>query len=109
MSVCKAQEMGKHQKQFSISLMIGLSFIFHFLGLSSSRIVRTETIQEIGSFPSEDAAPASVFLNRSLYMDKDLAGNIYISNSREGNIYCFNSDGDYSSTIGRKGQGPGEL
>jgi hypothetical protein len=90
-------------------MIIALISIFLFLGFSNNRIVRTEKIQEIGSFPSEDAAPASVILYRSLYMDKDQTGNIYISNFKEGNIYCFNSDGDYSSTIGRKGQGPGEL
>lgn len=35
--------------------------------------------------------------------------NIYIPDSRAANIKVFDSNGDYLRTIGRRGQGPGEL
>jgi hypothetical protein len=92
-----------------IAAILGLISLSSFPGLSNTGSVRTEKIQELGSFPSEDLAAASVLLYGSLFMDRDIHGNIYISNSKGGNIHCFNSAGDFLSTFGRKGHGPGEL
>ena len=92
-----------------VVMILGLGSLISFSGSSNAGMVRTEKIQEIGSFPSKDLVAASVFLYGSLYMDRDITGNIYISNSKGGNIHCFNSAGDFLATFGRKGQGPGEL
>ena len=92
-----------------MAVVLGLGSLISFSGSSNNGMVRTEKIQEIGSFPREDPAAASVFLYGSLYMDRDIKGNIYISNSKGANIHCFNSAGDFLATFGRKGRGPGEL
>ena len=42
-------------------------------------------------------------------MDKDSAGNIYVSNKRHHKILKFNSSGAFIDYLGKKGQGPGEL
>jgi hypothetical protein len=42
-------------------------------------------------------------------IDVDEKGNIYALDSREGHIKVFDNNGKYVRTIGKKGQGPGEM
>ncbi len=42
-------------------------------------------------------------------IDVDVKGNIYALDSREGHIKVFDNNGKYIKTIGKKGQGPGEM
>lgn len=42
-------------------------------------------------------------------VEVDKAGRIYALDSNEANVKVFDRDGNYIRTIGRKGQGPGEL
>ena len=44
---------------------------------------------------------------RSLTVDE--AGNIYVLDSKENHVLAFDGTGKYLRTIGRAGQGPGEL
>lgn len=42
-------------------------------------------------------------------VEADETGRIYVLDSKEANVKVFDRNGDYIRTIGRKGQGPGEL
>ena len=42
-------------------------------------------------------------------VEADDTGRIFVSDSKEANVKVFDQNGDYIRTIGRKGQGPGEL
>lgn len=47
--------------------------------------------------------------SRASDVEVDKAGRIYVLDSNEANVKVFDRDGNYVRTIGRKGQGPGEL
>jgi sugar lactone lactonase YvrE len=42
-------------------------------------------------------------------VEADETGRLYVLDSKEANVKVFDRNGDYIKTIGRKGQGPGEL
>jgi len=44
-----------------------------------------------------------------ILMDVDENGNMYILDAAASNIRVFDQEGNYKQTIGRKGQGPGEM
>lgn len=46
---------------------------------------------------------------RLIAIDVDEEGNIYTLDLREGHIKAFDNNGKYIKTIGKKGQGPGEM
>ena len=46
---------------------------------------------------------------RLIAIDVDEKGNIYTLDLREGHIKAFDNNGKYIKTIGKKGQGPGEM
>jgi hypothetical protein len=68
--------------------------------------VRLELVRTIGELEAEDESVA-------FYMPNDVAvdktGNIYVLDSGNHRVQKFGPDGQYLATIGRKGQGPGEL
>jgi hypothetical protein len=68
--------------------------------------VRLELVRTIGELEAEKE-------NVAFYMPSDIAldkaGNIYVLDSGNHRIQKFGPDGHYLATIGRKGQGPGEL
>jgi hypothetical protein len=69
-------------------------------------LVRLELIRTIGELEAENE-------NVAFYMPNDVAvdktGNIYVLDSGNHRVQKFGPDGQYLATIGRKGQGPGEL
>ena len=68
--------------------------------------VRLELVRTIGELEAENE-------NVAFYMPNDVAidkaGNVYVLDSGNHRIQKFGPDGQYLATIGRKGQGPGEL
>lgn len=61
------------------------------------------------SFPSDDLLEKDIYLWRSVKLDGDTAGNIYVSDQKWCHVFKFDSNGDFIKRIGRKGQGPGEF
>lgn len=61
------------------------------------------------SFPSEDLIDRDIYLWRPTSMDRDSAGNIYISDQKWCQVLKFDLQGNFIRKIGRKGEGPGEF
>ena len=59
----------------------------------------------IGADPSD---PETLFY-RALDMAVDDSGNIYIADTGNHRVQVFDHDGNFVRTLGRRGQGPGEL
>jgi hypothetical protein len=59
----------------------------------------------IGEAESKD----EYMFSQVIDVDVDYEGRIYILDSREAHIVVFDKKGKYLATIGRKGQGPGEM
>lgn len=57
----------------------------------------------------EDAGAAVVPIGEISGLAIDAAGRVYVADMQEPRILVFSSDGKLISTIGRKGQGPGEF
>jgi hypothetical protein len=68
--------------------------------------VSLEVVRTIGELEAEDENVA-FFMPSDVALDK--AGNIYVLDSGNHRVQKFSPDGRYLATIGRKGQGPGEL
>lgn len=68
--------------------------------------VRLELVRTIGELEAEDENVA-FFMPSDVALDK--TGNIYVLDSGNHRVQKFGPDGGYIATIGRKGQGPGEL
>jgi hypothetical protein len=68
--------------------------------------VRLELVRTIGELEAEDENVA-FFMPSDVALDR--AGNIYVLDSGNHRVQKFGADGRYLATIGRKGQGPGEL
>ncbi|MCP4726163.1 MAG: 6-bladed beta-propeller [bacterium] len=68
--------------------------------------VGLELIKKIGD--DESKGDNYLFYN-PFDMTKDSEGNLYILDSRNCRIQVFDKDGEFIRTIGREGQGPGEI
>ncbi|MEX1212572.1 MAG: 6-bladed beta-propeller [Balneolaceae bacterium] len=55
------------------------------------------------------SAPEDVYLQQISQIKSDSKGRIYISDGRGLQIHVFDAQGDYISSIGREGEGPGEF
>jgi len=68
--------------------------------------VSLELVRKIGDVDTEDEHLAFNYPS-DVAVDED--GNIYVLDSANARVQKFGPDGKYLATIGRKGQGPGEL
>jgi hypothetical protein len=68
--------------------------------------VSLELVRTIGELEAEDENVA-FFMPSDVALDK--AGNIYVLDSGNHRVQKFGPDGRFLATVGRKGQGPGEL
>lgn len=66
------------------------------------------SLEEELSIGEAEGGEAYIF-SRIRDVEVDKAGRIYVLDSYEANVKVFDRDGNYSRTIGRKGQGPGEF
>ncbi len=67
--------------------------------------VALELVRKIGDIDSDDE---NLSFNQPGDVAVDAKGNIYILDSANARIQKFGADGKYLTSIGRKGQGPGE-
>jgi DNA-binding beta-propeller fold protein YncE len=68
--------------------------------------ISLELVRKIGDVDTEDEHLAFNFPS-GVAVDKD--GNLYVLDSANARVQKFGPDGRYLATIGRKGQGPGEV
>ena len=75
-----------------------------------------EPIYEPGVFTLEEELSISetpereeVIFSQLRSIDVDKSGRLYILDQGEAHVYVFDPDGNYVRSIGKKGQGPGEL
>lgn len=68
-------------------------------------------LEKVFTIDTEENDIAAVGLTEIYDFDVDSTGKIYCLNLRgdENNIYVFDANGDYITSFGRKGQGPGEF
>ena len=71
------------------------------------RTERIELVEDLVIGGGTDGSEHSFYRPRSVAVDD--AGHIYVLDSGNHRVQVFDSDGKYSRTFGRKGQGPGEL
>jgi hypothetical protein len=79
---------------------------YHIKGESNSLL-----LEKLVSIDTENNEIAEIGLNDIFSFDVDSEGNIYLlyMKSKENCIYKFNRNGEFITSFGRKGQGPGEL
>ena len=58
---------------------------------------------------TDDAGGEECIFSRIRGIEADETGRIYILDYQQAYVYVFDSEGNYLKTIGRQGQGPGEL
>ena len=77
---------------------------------SLEKILRTGRVWFTQEFAlDDDAMPADIFFDSPSTICCDPEGNIYVADSGANNVKKFDAQGMFLKTIGREGQGPGEL
>ena len=98
---------GGDRQTYTVEVIDGVRHVHNLAPLwGDGPKVKLEFVQKIGEFESDDE-------NYLLYRPTDVAcdgdGNIYILDRGNHRIQKFTSDGTCLMTIGREGQGPGEM
>jgi len=90
-----------------IEIKDGVVYIYHTKQglLNNSKAMKWEKILTIG----EDDSKADYVFARTSDIDVDEKGNIYVCDFLDNCIKVFDENGFHLNTIGRHGQGPGEL
>ncbi|MFC1477160.1 NHL repeat-containing protein [candidate division KSB1 bacterium] len=98
---------GRKTENASIETRDGVKFIHNEYPLwKDNPEVSLEFVQKIGDLENPDE---NYLLYRPSDMIRDTHGNIYILEAGNHRIQKFDPEGNYLRTIGRQGQGPGEL
>jgi len=97
----------KSDQTYTIEMKDGVKYIHNHAPLWGDTLkVALEFVQNIGDLETEDE-------NYQLYYPMDVArdkeGNIYILDSFNFRVAKFNSEGEFLTSFGKQGQGPGEL
>ena len=98
---------GKPNQTYTIKIKDGVKYVHNKAPLwGDEPKVALEFVKKIGGLDVEDE-------NYQLYRVTDIArdteGNIYLLEMADRRVKKFDSEGNYISTISRKGQGPGEI
>lgn len=98
---------GKSDDTYTVEMKDGVKYVHNHAPLwGDEPRVALEFVQKIGLLDSDDENYL-LFNPRDLVRDKE--GNIYIADSGNFRVQKFDKNGVYMTTIGRKGQGPGEF
>ena len=57
----------------------------------------------------DEDVPAEHLFYHPQFIRTDSRGNIYVNDARRADVRVFDSNGQYLTTIGRRGKGPGEM
>ena len=97
----------KGDETYTIEMKDGVQYNHNHAPLWGDTLkVALEFVQKIGELDTEDEN-YQFYRIRDVVRDSD--GNIYVLDAGNYRVQKFSSDGKYLMTIGRKGQGPGEL
>ena len=69
----------------------------------------TFTLHEQLIIGDDEEAPSEYLLGSPEIVRTDSQGNIYISDARRADVRVFDANGRYVTTVGKRGEGPGEL
>ena len=69
----------------------------------------TFTLHEQLIIGDDEEAPSEYLLGSPELVRTDSQGNIYISDARHVDVRVFDANGRYVTTVGKRGEGPGEL
>lgn len=83
-------------------------FLFIICNKDAPRAYRKIQIEKLFEIGSESGDDNYIFYNPSS-IGVDSKGNIYVLDTGNARIQKFDPDGKYLATIGKKGEGPGEL
>lgn len=94
------------EKTYEIEIKDDVKYIHNLKPKYDKPIVKLEFVQKIGELDPEDE---NYIFYRPWDVVEDSEGNIYLSDKNNHHIKKFSSDGQYLSTFGRRGEGPGEF
>jgi len=98
---------GTSDQTYTIETIEGVKHIHNHAPLwGDEPRIKLEFVKEIGDKESDDE---NYYLFRPSDIGRDAGGNYYVLEQTVNQIKVFDSDGKYKMTIGRKGQGPGEI
>ena len=101
--MCGQQE----ESAYTIEIIGGVKHIHNYAPLWGDTLkVELEFVQKIGVLEGDDE---NYMFYRPIDVVKDDQGNIYVLDMGNYRIQKFDENGKYLATIGRKGEGPGEL
>jgi hypothetical protein len=101
---CLLPKGGDMYKRFRFFLLAAIVTVWGYEFAFAQKVEFTKDL----SIKSNDNDEKTSFLGAS-GVEADSKGNIYVLASKECRIQIYNPKGEYIRTIGRKGQGPGEL
>jgi len=98
---------GKSDEPYTIEMKDGVNYIHNHSSVwGDEPKVALEFVKEIGDHESDDE---NYYFFRPADIARDADGNYYVSESGTSCIKVFEPGGKYKMTIGRRGQGPGEI
>ncbi|MFC1561482.1 hypothetical protein ACFL4Q_00630 [candidate division KSB1 bacterium] len=95
------------EKTYTVETIDGVRYVYnHAPAWGNEPKVTLELIRKFGEAGSEDDTG---YLFNPIDMVRDSRGNVYVLELTDGQIEKFAPDGTHIGTIGRKGEGPGEI
>ena len=91
-------------RQFFATLVLGASILATAQAQELSFTLHEQLI--IGD---DEEAPSEYLFYYPQIVRTDSRGNIYVKDARSADVRVFNANGRYVTTIGKRGEGPGEL
>ncbi|MDE2729844.1 MAG: 6-bladed beta-propeller [Bacteroidota bacterium] len=102
-----------HQRLFRAAFAIGLGLVILCLAPNPAAIGQAQessfTIREQLIIGDDEDAPAEYLLYYPESVRTDSEGNIYVHDALSASVRVFDANGEFVTTIGRRGEGPGEM
>jgi sugar lactone lactonase YvrE len=103
---CKGRDMNKFVKELLLFLVLCLSFINI---QAEEKEYRIYSFKKIGEIKEGFSTEESNYFWRIDDLCCDDENNLYVADTRWSKIFKFDSNGQFITSFGRKGQGPGEF
>ena len=125
------QQDGIVMRNKAVSLILGLTFVALIISCREKGSEWKGTVEEVDGVVVVNNPDVPIYDSDVFYLEEDLfigessrdeyifsnirgitvddLSNIFVLDVKEANVKVFNAEGDYSRTISKKGEGPGEL